>query len=73
MSAMAALILGEIVHGIDLKDGKFGRDEAEGIKSLIAGICSSTDDDAKRLARGAAVFEDLHTYFSRKKARSDSA
>ena len=36
--ALAAIA--EIVHDIDLKDGKFGRAEAEGIRTLIDGICS---------------------------------
>ena len=58
--------IAEIVHDIDLKDGKFGRPEAAGIKTLIAGICAATGDDEERLARGGAVFEDLYAYFRRK-------
>ena len=34
--------IAEIVHDIDLKDGKFGREEAAGIRTLIAGICAAT-------------------------------
>jgi hypothetical protein len=59
--------LAEIVHDIDLKDAKFGRPEAPGIDRLIAGIAMSHRDDETRLARGAAVFEDLYGYFSRKR------
>jgi hypothetical protein len=59
--------IAEIVHDIDLKDGKFGREEAAGIKTLIAGIAAATDDDSRRLERGATVFEDLHEYFGRKR------
>src|SRR4051794_22120125 len=33
--------IAEIVHDIDLKDGKFARAEAEGIKTLIAGLCAA--------------------------------
>lgn len=55
--------VGEIVHDIDLKDGKFGRDEAGGISSLIAGIAMSEPDDAQRLVKGAGVFETLYQYF----------
>jgi hypothetical protein len=61
--------IAEIVHDIDLKDGKFGRAEAEGIKTLIAGICNGTYDDQERLARGAAVFEDLYRSFEHKRGR----
>jgi hypothetical protein len=59
--------IAEIVHDIDLKDGKFGRAEAEGIKTLIAGICNGTQDDDERLARGAAVFEDLYRSFDHRR------
>lgn len=65
--ALAAIA--EIVHDIDLKDGKFGRQEAEGIRTLIAGICNSTQHDEERLARGAAVFEDLYRSFPRRRGR----
>ena len=58
--------IADIVHDIDLKDAKFGRDETGGIKTLIAGICMATDDDDERLARGGAVFEDLYGFFRNK-------
>ena len=41
--------------------------EAEGIRTLIAGICAATGDDEERLARGGAVFEDLHSHFRRRR------
>jgi hypothetical protein len=55
--------IAEIVHDIDLKDAKFGRSQVEGIKSLITAICMATHDDEERIARGSAVFDDLHQYF----------
>jgi hypothetical protein len=63
--ALAAIA--EIVHDIDLKDDKYGREEAAGIKTLINGICADTRDDDERLARGAAIFDDLYAVFSRKR------
>ena len=57
-----------IVHDIDLKDAKFDRPEAAGIDRLIAGIAMRHRDDEDRLARGAAVFDDLYEYFRRKRA-----
>lgn len=65
MTDAALMPIGEIVHDIDLKDGKFGREEASGIAHLVEGICAAHDDDAQRLLRGAAVFEDLYAYFRR--------
>lgn len=59
--------IAEIVHDIDLKDGKFQREEAAGIRTLLAGIAAATDDDTRRLERGSAVFEDLYEYFRKKR------
>src|SRR6266545_3400681 len=52
--------IAEIVHDIDLKDAKYGREEAPGIGQLVAGIAAAHADDEERLARGAAVFDDLY-------------
>ncbi|HTN70807.1 MAG TPA: chromate resistance protein ChrB domain-containing protein [Methylomirabilota bacterium] len=62
----AVSTIAEIVHDIDLKDSKFGRQETIGIERLIAGIAMAHKDDENRLARGAAVFDDLYEYFRRK-------
>ncbi len=57
----------EIVHDIDLKDAKFERPEAAGMDRLVAGIAMAHKDDAARLERGTAVFDDLYEYFRRKR------
>ena len=44
----------EIVHDIDVKDGKFARTEAPGIAALIAGIALAEGDDEARIALGCA-------------------
>jgi hypothetical protein len=67
LSELALRAIAEIVHDIDLKDGKFARPEADGIKTLIAGICAATGNDEERLARGGAVFEDLYSHFRRRR------
>jgi len=66
---LALSSIAEIVHDIDLKDSKFGRAEAEGIRTLIAGICNGTNEDEERLTRGAAVFEDLYRSFDQRRER----
>src|SRR5579863_4492571 len=48
--------IAEIVHDIDLKDGKFGREEATGIAHLIAGVAAANEDDSQRIAQGAPIF-----------------
>jgi hypothetical protein len=59
--------LSEIVHDIDLKDSKFGHPETAGIERLVAAIAMSHKEDETRLVRGAAVFDDLYSYFSKKR------
>jgi hypothetical protein len=52
--------IAEIVHDLDLKDGKFGRAETAGVGASIAGLCAVEADDAARLTRGAALFDALY-------------
>jgi hypothetical protein len=59
--------IAEIVHDIDLKDGKFGREEATGIAHLIAGIAMANQNDEQRIAQGAPVFDNLYQYFRSKR------
>jgi hypothetical protein len=59
--------LGEIVHDIDLKDGKFAHPETPGFDHLIAGIAMRHKDDEARLRDGAAALEGLYEYFKRKR------
>lgn len=60
--------VGEIVHDIDLKDGKFGHPETAGVASLLEGIVAATDDDERRLFRGGVLFEDLYRSFGENRA-----
>lgn len=59
--------IAEIVHDIDIKDSKYARPQAPGVESLLAGIASTSQDDDERLARGSAIFDDLYTFFRKKK------
>ncbi|MGH7561444.1 MAG: chromate resistance protein ChrB domain-containing protein [Gemmatimonadales bacterium] len=55
--------IGEIVHDIDCKDDRFGRPEAAGVATILRGVTRACPDDAGRLARGGAVFDDLYSRF----------
>ena len=55
--------LAEIIHDLDFKDDKFGRDEAAGIARLLAGLYATEEDDMRRLTRGSEVFESLYQAF----------
>jgi hypothetical protein len=59
--------IAEIVHDIDLKDGKFAREEATGIAHLIAGVAMANKDDEQRVAQGASIFDNLYQYFRNKR------
>ncbi|MBI3709916.1 MAG: chromate resistance protein [Proteobacteria bacterium] len=62
--------IAEIVHDLDLKDGKFGRPEVAGVDRVVAGITLAHKDDTARLERGAAVLDDLYEYFRRQRPAS---
>ncbi len=68
LSEAALKQIAEIVHDIDLKDGKFGRQDTFGLDRLISGIAMANPEDEKRLAEGSAVFNNLYEYFKRKRA-----
>lgn len=56
----ALVAIGEMVHDVDLKDGKYGRPETQGLEALLAGIVAAHADDDARLARAAALLDDLY-------------
>jgi hypothetical protein len=58
--------IGEVIHDIDLKDGKYGREEVAGVRTLINGIAASSSDDEQRLARGSALLDELYSSFGGK-------
>jgi hypothetical protein len=58
--------IAEIVHDIDLKDGKFGRADAPGILQLVTGLVIAHPDDLDRLDRGFALLDDLYESFRRR-------
>ena len=57
--------IAEIVHDIDLKDGKYGRPETSGVHRMIEGIIAGHPGDEARVKRGAALFDDLYVSFER--------
>jgi hypothetical protein len=61
--------IAEIVHDIDLKDSKFGREEAAGVASLLSGVAAANASDVERVAQGEPVFDNLYRYFRSKRQR----
>lgn len=56
----ALLAMAEIVHDIDLKDGKFGRLEAPGVALSVSGICRRFSRDHERVDAGRDYFDGLY-------------
>jgi len=52
--------IAEMVHDVDVKDGKFGRDETPGFAQMIAGIVKRNPRDEARLERGGELLNDLY-------------
>jgi hypothetical protein len=59
--------IAEIVHELDVHDGKFEREDAVGLGQLIAGIALAHRDDDARLERAMGVLDDLYQYFRRRR------
>ncbi|HYK02076.1 MAG TPA: chromate resistance protein ChrB domain-containing protein [Thermoanaerobaculia bacterium] len=52
--------IAEIVHDLDLKDAKFGRTEAAGVRMMLDGLMARTENDDERIERALVIFDDLH-------------
>jgi hypothetical protein len=57
--------IASVVHDLDLKDGRFGAQEAPTIGTVIDGMQLSVSDDDALLAQGMALFESLYRAFER--------
>jgi hypothetical protein len=52
--------IGEVVHELDLKDGRYKSSEASGIEGILVGIRRMSKNDAECLEKGMSVFEMLY-------------
>jgi hypothetical protein len=65
----ALVAIGEIIHDLDLRDDKFGREESAGVRSAIDGICTVAHDDDQRIAAASPMLDGLYSHFSLKRRR----
>lgn len=63
----AVRAIAEIVHDLDLKDGKFSRDETAGVRMMLDGLIARTSNDEERIERALVIFDDLHEALGRGK------
>jgi hypothetical protein len=55
--------LAEVVHDIDLKDGKYDHVETDGFNALLTGLTAAQPTDDQRMVEGLGLFEKLYAYF----------
>lgn len=55
------ILIAEILHELDLRDGKFRVPEAEGLHEVIVGIGESGSDDHSCFEKGVLVFDMLYS------------
>jgi hypothetical protein len=58
--------IGEIIHDIDLKDSKFGRQETDGIALIVNAICTKHKEDVDRIDRGTILLDDMYDFFKKR-------
>lgn len=59
--------IAEIIHELDIADGKFARPETPGVGAMLSGVCASTDDDLERIARASDALDQFYAFFSNRK------
>ncbi|MDQ3283474.1 MAG: chromate resistance protein [Acidobacteriota bacterium] len=62
--------IAEIVHDLDLKDSKYGRAEAAGVRMMLDGLMARTENDDERIERALVIFDDLHEALGKSTKRS---
>lgn len=60
-------VIAEIIHDLDVNDGKFGRAEAPGVGALLAGIALRHPEDEDRIAVGGTMFDALLALYKRRR------
>jgi len=63
----ALVAIGEIIHDLDIGDGRFARPETPGMGAMLSGVCASTDDDLQRIAMASDALNQFHAFFSNRK------
>ena len=66
---LALRAIAQIVHDLDLRDDRYQRPETAGVGALIAGTIARFDDDERRIAEGARIFDSLYATLGASPAR----
>jgi hypothetical protein len=52
--------IAELVHDLDIKDGKYDNPETSGVEEILSGIRKTAKNDDETIEKGMAVFEMLY-------------
>ena len=52
--------IAEMVHELDLRDGRYLHGETIGLGAMLSGIAAETDDDAKRISNACTLLDSLY-------------
>jgi hypothetical protein len=63
----AVAAISEVVHDIDVRDGKFGRPETAGVERLVTGLALTVAEDLARIALGSQILDALYETWRRKR------
>ena len=61
--------IAEIVHELDLRDGRYHAAETAGVAAALAGVVASTTDDLERIRHAAVILDGLHASLVAQKVR----
>ncbi|HEU0160989.1 MAG TPA: chromate resistance protein ChrB domain-containing protein [Rhizomicrobium sp.] len=64
----ALKIIAEIIHDIDIQDGKYGHPETAGIATVISALCRAQGSDEVRVERGKELLDELYEQIRRRKS-----
>lgn len=64
---LALVAIAEIIHDLDIGDGKFNRPETPGLGAMLSGVCAANDEDLDRIAKGGDALDQFHAFFSSRK------
>jgi hypothetical protein len=65
----ALVAIGEMIHELDIGDGKFDRPETIGLGAILSGVCASTEDDLDRIAKASDALDQFHSFFSSRRPK----
>lgn len=60
LKGKALKAMAEIIHELDVKDGRYNAPEARGIEDILSGIRKTAKDDMEALEKGMGVFDMLY-------------